>query len=273
MQLSLSVRIAESPKRKDVAAVPVETVARLAKNAGFAGLSMRASVLSVQSPTERVAQVRALLDGLGLQVSMVTGDLPLAINNADATGALRNIAPYLDLAAALDCDLIRVMLHQEPDIADARRAADIAAERGIRLSHQMHWGSLFETVEGALDVLERIGRPNFGVTYEPANMLACGADYGADAIARLVPYIFNVYFQNIRLDPDSPVTFATRCRGAVPVRFIALDDPAGIDPRPLIEALKMQGYDGWVSIHQPLLEGDTVETSIEGAAAQFRPLI
>lgn len=273
MQLSLSVRIAESPKRKDVAAVPVETVAALAQAAGFGGLSMRASVLNVDSPPERVAQVRALLDGLGLRVSMVTGDLPLAINNDAATGALREIVPYLDLAGALGCDLVRVMLHRDTDIDDARRAADSAAERGIRLSHQMHWGSLFETVDGALEVLGRIDRPNFGVTYEPANMLACGEDYGAAAIARLAPHIFNVYFQNVRLDPDSPVTFATRCRGAVPVRFIALDDQAGIDPRPLIDALKTVDYDGWVSIHQPLLEGETVETSVAAAAAQFLPLI
>ena len=152
MQLSLSVRIAESPKRKDVAAVPVETVAGLAKAAGFAGLSMRASVVSIETLAARRDQIRARLDGLGLRVSMVTGDLPLAINNSDATGALRNIVPYLDLAEALGSGLVRVMMHDETDIPDAQRAADLAAARGISLSHQMHWGSLFETVDGALDV-------------------------------------------------------------------------------------------------------------------------
>ena len=53
MKLSLSVRIAESPKRKDIAAVPVETVAHQAKAAGFAGLSMRASVVSIETAAER----------------------------------------------------------------------------------------------------------------------------------------------------------------------------------------------------------------------------
>ncbi len=273
MQLSLSVRIAESPKRKDVAAVPVETVARLAAAAGFDGLSIRASVLDVDSPQERVHEVRTLLDELGLRVSMVTGDLPLAINNAEATTAIRNISPYLDLAAALDCDLVRVMMHRDTDIADARRAADASAERGIRLSHQMHWGSLFETADGALDALARIGRPNFGVTYEPANMLACGEDYGRVAIERLAPHIFNAYFQNIRLDPASPTTFATRKRGPVPVRFVGLDDPLGIDARPLIDALKAVGYDGWFSIHQPLIGGGAVEDAIDEAATLFKPLI
>ncbi len=204
---------------------------------------------------------------------MVTGDLALAINNIDATRPLTNIAPYLDLAEALECDLVRVMMHHEDDIADARRAADAAAERGIRLSHQMHWGSLFETVDGALDILARINRRNFGVTYEPANMLACGEDYGPSAIERFSPYLFNVYFQNIRLDPTSPTTFATRRRGTVPVRFVPIGDRSAIDPRPLIEALARTGYDGWFSIHQPLIGDASVETAIAEVAAEFLPLI
>lgn len=273
MKLSLSVRIAESPKRKDVAAVPIETLATLAKHAGFSGLSMRASVVDIDSPAERVQSVRALLDRLGLSVSMVTGDLPLAINNAAATDALRNIEPYLNLAEAMGCDLLRVMMHADSDIADAQRAADIAAERGMRLSHQMHFGSLFETVDGALNILTRVGRPNFGVTYEPANLLACGDDYGPVAIERLSPYIFNAYYQNLCLDPESPVTFATRCRGTVAVRFIPIADPRGIDPAPLIAALKRVGYDGWMSVHQPLIDGQTAEQAIEEAARLFLPLV
>ena len=273
MRLSLSVRIAESPKRKDVAVVPVETVAALARSAGFAGLSMRASVVGIDSPSARVEQVRDLLHGLALSVSMVTGDLPLAVNDADAPRALRNIAPYLDLADALGCDLIRVMMHDQSDIGPAREAADAAAARGIRLSHQMHWGTLFETVDDALDVLAQIDRPNFGVTYEPANMLACGEDYGPTAIARLAPHIFNAYFQNIRLDPESPVAFATRRRGPVPVRFVPLDDFGAIDPRPLVASLAASGYDGWISVHQPLIGDGSVEDAVAEAASVFLPLL
>lgn len=273
MRLSLSVRIAESPRRKDVAAVPVGTVAACAKAAGFDGLSMRASVVGVDSPPDRVQAVRALLDRHGLAVSMVTGDLALAVNNADATAPLRNIAPYLDLAGALDCDLLRVMMHSRDDVADAQRAADAAAERGIRLSHQMHWGSLFETADGALEALSAVDRVNFGVTYEPANMLACGEDYGPSAIERLAPHLFNVYFQNVRLDPDSPVRFATRQRGPVGVRYVPLDDRSGIDIHPLIAALKDAGYDGWFSVHQPLIGRASVEEDIAAAGSLFRPLV
>jgi sugar phosphate isomerase/epimerase len=273
MKLSLSVRIAESPKRKDVAALPIEQLAPLAAAAGFTGMSMRASVVSIDSPPSRVAEVRGLLDGLGLAVSMVTGDLPLAINNAEATRALRGIGLYLDLADGLGCGLLRVMMHGEDDIPAARRAADEAAERGIALSHQMHFGSLFETVDGAMDVLRRVDRPNFGVTFEPANMLACGDPYDAESVKRLSPWLLNVYFQNIRLDPGSPMTFNTRTRGPVNVRYVALDDPSGIDPAPLISALKSIGYDGWFSVHQPDFDGQGVDKAVREAADLFRPML
>jgi len=273
MALSLSVRIAESPRRKDVAAIPIEVLAARAQAAGFTGLSMRASVVSVQSPPSRVRQVRALLDRLGLRVSMVTGDLPLAINDARATGALYGITPYLDLAEGLGCALLRVMMHHEDDIVAARRAADEAAERGMTLSHQMHWGSLFETVDGALEVLEKVDRANFGVTYEPANLLVNGIVPDPSTVERLAPYLRNVYFQNIRLEPDSATIWRSRRRGPVGVRYLPLADRSGIDGGALIAALRRVGYEGWFSVHQPLRDGEGAETAIQDAAALFLPML
>lgn len=273
MRLALSVRIAEAARRKDAIALPFEELARLAAFAGFQALSLRASVVSVDSLPERIAAVREALDRQGLAVSMVTGDVPLAANDGDATRAIHQITPYLDLAQAVGAGLLRVMLHAEADIAPARRAADEAAERGLTLAHQTHWGTLFETVEEALATLAAVGRENFAVTYEPANLLACGGLWDGEAIRRLAPHIANVYFQNLRLDASSPVRFATRRRGPVGVRYLPLGDPAGIDPAPLVQALREIGYQGWFTVHQPLLQGQTVEQAIAEAARVFKPLL
>lgn len=273
MKMSLSVRVAESPKRKDIAAMPIEELAPLAKSAGFQGLSIRASVVSIDTPVERIDFVRNLLDSLNLPVSMVTGNLALAVNNTDATDAIRNITPHLDLAEQLGTSLVRVMLHNESDIAVTRLAADEAKERGLKLCQQMHWGSLFETVADALDVLASIDRKNFGVTYEPANLRACGDDSGPDGLRRLAPHLFNVYFQNIRLDAASSVTFNTNCNGPVGVCFLPIDDPNGIHLPPLTQILKEVGYDGWFTIHQPLLDGQCVNDVIQDAAKFVFPLV
>lgn len=273
MKLSLSTRIAESSSRKDLAEVPIETLAPLARVAGFTRLSMRASVVSVDSPHARVKEVRAVLDRENLTASMVMGDIPLAANSPEAPLALRNITPYLDLAERLGGRLVRVMMHDEDDIGPAQRAADEARERGITLAHQTHWGTLCETVDGGLETVRRVGRENFGITFEPANLLACGEAYDLGAITRLAPHLVNVYFQNVRLDPDGPHLFKTRARGPVPLRYVPLDDPEGLNAGDMVEALKTIGYDGWVSVHQPLRDGQTVADAVREAADVFAPLV
>jgi len=273
MKLSLSCRIAESSSRKDIAALPIEDLVPLAAQAGFAGLSMRASAVSVDTPLPRVRQIRSLLDRHDLSASMVMGNVALAANNAEAPDCLRRITPHLDLAESLGAKLIRVMMQHEDDIPHAQRAADEAAERGLTLAHQTHWGTLCETVAQTLDLVRRMDRTNFGITFEPANLLACGDDHGPDAIRRLAPHLVNFYFQNVRIDPAGEHRFKTRAKGQVPLSYVALDDSGGIALPPLIDALQEAGYDGWVSVHQPLRGAQSVKDAVDEAARVFRPLI
>ena len=265
MLFSLSVRIAEAHDRKDVAAVPLEELAPLARQAGFTGLSMRASVVSVDSPSRRVAEVRELLDRLGLRVSMVTGDLALAANTGDVGRVLRDPEPYFDLAERLGARLIRVMLHNGHEIRQVRRVCHQAAERGLTIAHQTHWNTLCETVEGALDVVRRVDSPNFGITFEPANLLVCGSEHGRRAVEQLGPHLVNVYFQNMRLKPDGAIVWNTLSRGPVACEYVPLADRSGLDVLELLAALRDIGYAGWFTVHQPLLPGQTVDEAIAEA--------
>ena len=40
-------------------------------------------------------------------------------------------------------------------------------------------------------MVRRMDRQNFGITFEPANLLACGDDCGPGALRRLAPHIVN----------------------------------------------------------------------------------
>jgi sugar phosphate isomerase/epimerase len=252
VKLSLSVRIAETRTVKDRTQVPFEQIAEGAAGLGYAALCMRASVVSVKSSPQDVRRVRSLCDSLGLAISMVTGDVDLAVNTPRAIDMLRDITPYLELTRGLGSSLARVMVHGPGDIPFVQAAADLARDYGVTLCHQTHFATVCETVDDTLDLVERVNRPNFGITFEPANLLVCGDDYGPRAIARLGPYIKNAYFQNMRLDSDGDTLHATRARGVVPARYIPMDDPSGVDVRETIAGLKAIGYDGWFTIHQPL---------------------
>ncbi len=253
MKLSLSVRIAEAPCKTKLN-VPFRDLVQLAAELGYGAVCMRASAGGIGTPRVELDRMRGDVERAGLRVSMVTADSDVPLNNEHGPDSLQNIGPSLDVAEALGCDLIRVCLKTEADIEHARRAADEAAARNIRLAHQCHTTTLFETVERSLEVLGRIGRPNFGLIYEPANLMLCGERYGLETLRRLQPYLMNVYVQNHQLDSQGVVELETWCLGMRRFRHIPIWEPGGVDFPAVVGALREIGYGGFVTIHQAYAE-------------------
>lgn len=250
MKLSLSCRIAEGFLSKEEPSMTLDELASVAIEAGYDALCMRASQVGVESSSEQVAQAAETLQARKLPVTMVTGDFDIVYNNDRGPRCLRNISPYLDLAAQLGAPMIRVCVKGEHDIRAAQAAADEAAERGTRLVHQCHTLSAFETIEGIVETLNRIDRPNFGLIFEAANLELCGQNYGPSAIERLRPWLWNVYVQNQRLSDTGSVTLDTWERGPVSFDVAPIPEPGGVDFDPVFEGLCRIGYDGPITVHQ-----------------------
>ena len=253
MKLSLSVRIAESPCKTRLN-VPFAELVELAAKLNYQALCMRASAGGVDTPVAELRRMRRIVEQAGLTVSMVTADFDVPLNNEQGPNSLRDIGPSLNVAEALGCTLIRVCLKSEADIAPARHAAELAAERGIRLAHQCHTTTLFETVARSLDVLHQIDRPNFGLIYEPANLMLCGQPYGLETLRRLQPYLMNVYVQNHRLDPAGPVALETWCLGERRFHHIPMWVAGGVDFPSVIRGLREITYQGFITVHQAYAE-------------------
>jgi sugar phosphate isomerase/epimerase len=253
MKLSLSVRIAEAACKTKLN-VPFSDLVQLARELGYRAICMRASAGGVQTPRAELEAMRDAVERAGLCVSMVTADFDVPLNNERGPDSLRNIAPSLDVAEALGCDLIRICMKSEADIDHAKRAADLAAERGIRLAHQCHTTTLFEQVDRSLEVLNAVGRDNFGLIYEPANLMLCGEDYGLQTLKLFRPHLMNVYVQNHQLQADGPVQLQTWCRGVRRFRHIPIWEPGGVDFEKVVSGLHAIGYDGFFTIHQAYAE-------------------
>jgi sugar phosphate isomerase/epimerase len=249
MKLSLSVRIAEAPCKTRLL-VPLEQLIEIAAETGYDAVCMRASAAGVHTAAGEVARIRALLEDARLGVSMVTADFNVPLNNELGPRSLRDITPSVQLAQALGCDLVRVCMKQREDIACARQAAHIARAAGVRLAHQCHTTSLFEQIGPMLRVIDEIGEPNFGLIYEPANLMLCGEPYGAEALARLKPHVMNVYVQNHRLDPGGDVELDTFCLGTRRFVHLPLWGTGGVDFAQVLQGLQMIGYGGYLTIHQ-----------------------
>ena len=249
MKLSLSVRIVEAACKTKLN-LPFEQIVDIAAAAGYDAICMRASAGGVETPLETLQQMRTIVEATGLKISMVTADSDVPLNNEDGPNSLRDIGPSLDVAEALGCDLIRICMKKPDDIPFAQGAADQAAERNIRLAHQCHTTSLFEEVEPLLTLLQQLNRPNFGIIYEPANLLLCGQAYDLATLQQLQPYLMNVYVQNHRLDPQGPETLETFCLGER--RFHHLDpwESGGVDFDQVFAGLRGIDYGDYFTIHQ-----------------------
>ena len=150
-------------------------------------------------------------------------------------------------------------LKTDADIPHAREAATHAADRGIRLAHQCHTTSIFEQVDQILANLDAIGQPNFGLIYEPANLMLCGESYGAETLRQLAPNIMNIYIQNHRLDPDGPVSLPTYCRSEVRFHHLPIWENGGVDSAAVFEGLREIDWAGHFTIHQA--EADYIHLS------------
>ena len=270
VKLSMSARVAESFSNKTESSMTIDELIGVAKSNGYEALCMRASTAGVHSPKEKIEEYAARIRAAGLTVSMVTGDFAIPRNDDEGPGSLRNITPYLDLAEAFGANLLRVCMKKDEDVPWAQRAADEAQERGMRLAHQSHDASLFETVDGSADVLQRVGRENFGLIYEPANWMIAEEPYGREVIERMQPWIFNVYVQNHRLNPEGETAVKTWKLGPVNVDHIGIWEEGGVNFEEVFAGLKAIGYSGYVTVHQAFEGVMTVEEAVRRSAEYLR---
>lgn len=115
-------------------------------------------------------------------------------SDTDREADLDALDHYCDLAAALDCDLIR---HNPSDLPEhraenadyeraatwLRRAADRAAGDNVRLAVELHSVTVVESVSVAVDLFERIDRENVCAIHDAGNMYIFDVGYGADSVA------------------------------------------------------------------------------------------
>lgn len=245
MPLSLSVKNTEGYRddkeiRNDLS---FEQFVKLAKDVGYDGIHLRASIAGLQTPLGRLYEMSAAVKSAGLRVSSVTPDFPVPINNDHAPDCLHNITPYLTFAEIFETDMIRVGMKKQEDIPWAQRAADEARERGIKLVHHAESFTLFENFEISLQTLKAINRPNFGLQHDEAQWLANTPHYREDRIVENIkavgPWIWEVFIKN---NPGG--------EGSMVRPEIRLDAPGGVNFAKVFEGLNAIGYAGWIHVHE-----------------------
>lgn len=194
-----------------IPSVPVPEAVRLAADAGFEGLELRAHREEPVHPgltlAERVDVVEEF-KAAGVEVLSIAGYAKVAAPGDD-DAVLTDVQELLELARDLGASFVRVFPgggdsgRQEGDATAARRLAalaPLAADLGVRLLLETH--DSHSTGEDAARVLAAVGHASAGALWDVLHTWRAGEDLGASH-RLLAPFLGYVQVKDIASADDT----------------------------------------------------------------------
>ncbi len=238
MKFSLSGRIIEVDYK--YCQMDVGQFGELARQAGYDAVELRRTQINAETTPEEVAQMAAALNKSGIGVSRIPA---VAVTDAES---LKALSKFADMAVELGCPYLAGGFKEIPWI---QKAADYLKERGLAIVIQVHTGGPFETPKLALKTLKEIGRDNFGLMYDPANIFEKDIDY-VQPIVQLKDHLFIVSVQDVaRAETEAEASWDYEGRYYKKHLF---GTPGGIDFRGVFDALEKINFDGYVTVIEPI---------------------
>jgi len=248
----------------------IQEAMHLTKKLGMDGIEIAAREphLSPTTSLPRVKEVKALSESLGLAIPAIAGYVGgfSDASDGECEKSLEEFKKLLDIAGRLDCGMIRIFpggpnafLAHDYHYAKAahwvNRCAEEAKKQGAVVLLEIHNDSLVETVEGSLRLLRMIESDNVGMIHDAGNMYITDTDYGRDSVLQLGRRLLHVHVKDeLRVDEvGAPGTFfGTTKHGKEKFRQSRMGE-GGADHKPLFDALREVGYDGWLTLecHAP----------------------
>lgn len=176
----------------------VEEIIKLSIKAGVEGIEWGGDVHVKPGDIERASEVGQLTKAANIEVTSFgsyyrTGDIE---ENDHSFEEILTTAQYLQAPA------IRVWAgslgSQEADeeyrlkvVDDARRIAELAAQQKISIHFEYHGGTLTDTKESAVNLLETVDHPNVYAYWQPA--VGETIQQRIDSIQEIYPWLSNVH--------------------------------------------------------------------------------
>jgi sugar phosphate isomerase/epimerase len=245
--------------------ITVEDLIQLAKDIGYDGITLRRGQLDETTPEAEVDRIRELLRRHDVPCSFVTG------SSAKDEAGLQALCAVIDRAASVGAFVVQPSVRDRAEVPWMQRAADHAAAQNVVLAPQLHNRTAHENAEQAVDLVDSVGRKNFGITFEGSHLLLQQRPVRDGAAVRLLGRrIFSVCVQDYRLAPGEPD--AGNYDGT-PYKPCLPDDPRGVNLPDIFAALREVGYDGFVTVMAGGYPGMDHRTHFEHYHRVLRKLI
>lgn len=203
----------------------------------------------------QVAQMRALLESLGLRCVIETGarflldprrkhqPTLLSPSAAERTIRLQFLQQCVDLAAELKADAVSFWSGTPVDapgedrlwdrLTDGcRRLTDAAETCGVRLAFEPEPGMFLETCDQFARLAKAVSSPHFGLTLDIGHVHCMGDGSIPDRIREFGPKLFNLHIEDMRPGVHQHLRFGE----------------GTIDFPPVIAALREVGYAGGLHV-------------------------
>jgi sugar phosphate isomerase/epimerase len=269
-----------------------EEVVDLAAALGYGGIEWFClpQHLPPDTPPARVAALGRRTRDAGLEtvcLSTYVGGFA-DLDDAGCAEQLRRFAQYVEIATQLECPLLRLWPDdmgktlREP-VGDAlidrvasyfQRAADSAAEAGVRIAAEMHQ-TIGVDVQLLVRLLDAVRRPNVGVIYDPGNVYLAGHPYGREVTEPLAAHILHVQLKEASLSRPTPPHLADEPALRLGGDFDLLIGEGEVDVALVLAALDQIGYSGWCSVESHALPRPGLDSAGIAAAelATLRSLL
>jgi sugar phosphate isomerase/epimerase len=175
-----------------------DEICRLVRQAGLRGIEWGGDVHAPPGDRPRAGTVRRLTEDAGLQTAAYGSYFRVI----EADGTAPSFAPYLETAVALAAPTIRIWAGtRNPATGDDEyrerlavrliEVCDEAAAAGLRVALEFHSGTLTNTVESTLALLDRVSHPSLDTLWQPS--VGMSADECEAGLKLCLPRTSNVH--------------------------------------------------------------------------------
>lgn len=196
------------------------------------------------------ARILAYAKERGIAFSCLTSYYKNFVKEEDRAETVKQLSRVVEIAALLECPLVRVYGGQEANelpgvwFTDAwtrtadgiREVAEYAAKFGVRLCIETHVGSLTMSVRDTLRMIEDVGMDNVGMLFDYAWVELAGVEKGREAVRKAAGHIFHVHIKDWKLHARRPAD-KTSC----------LMGEGSLDWEEVLSELARIGYTGYIS--------------------------
>ncbi len=244
----------------------------VARELGFDAVELwgREPHISEKFDENRVHAARKMIEDRGLQLCCL-GSYVVFAPVRTRTEELVDLDDTLHTARCLRAPLVRVWASDvgsakatkkqwEHTVAEIQDACDRAARLNLTLAAEMHDGTLADTADSSLRLLEQVDRPNFKLNFEVSHQRV--QEPPQERLRRVLDHVVHLHLRNFS-------TYAGE--DGERANWAPISDGV-VDYYPLLDALAEHGYRGCYALEFASREGNGKRESLAQDLAYLKSL-